>query len=604
MKVLGIYDGHCASAALLVDGKIVSAVSEERFTRQKNDFCYPKRSIDSCLMQAGISPNELDSVAFVTVNAPPILARIKKYCSFTIKDSIREQNEHWKPVLVEGKKSDFFQRIQQDPRFRDLQTNYDFSQLMKDGVIHKDDIGRFREIRKATAANHLDIPEGKIHFIDHHRCHAYYAYYASPFRKNNMLVLTLDGFGDGANATISLSTEDGLVEQFRTDQANIGRIYRFMTLLLGMKLAEHEYKVMGLAPYAKEKHMQPVLDEFRKTLKVEGLEWKYDHKPRDHFFHYKEALEGQRFDNIAGGLQAYTEELVTAWVRNAMEKFNANTLVLSGGVAMNVKANGKLAKMEGLDSFFVPLSPADESNAIGAAYYEADRLLREQGGEPQSVLQPISNAYLGPDFSDNEVKQALEMHGMFDKYGVEEGPGPERLAGLLAKNYIIGRCCARMEFGARALGNRSIMANPSQWENVKKINDQIKFRDFWMPFTPSILAERADDYIQNPKGLSAPFMTIAFDGTELAKKELVAAIHPADFTVRPQALKREDNPEYYDIIKAFEKKTGIGGILNTSLNLHGKPIVCSPEDAIDLFENSELDMILIGKYLISRKGFD
>jgi carbamoyltransferase len=183
---------------------------------------------------------------------------------------------------------------------------------------------------------------------------------------------------------------------------------------------------------------------------------------------------------------------------------------------------------------------------------------------------------------------------------VTKGLEARDIARLLTEGKIIARCAGRMEFGLRALGNRTIMADPRDYRIVRKINEAIKFRDFWMPFTPTILAERESDYIVNPKNLSSPFMTMAFDSTELAQKELIAALHPADLTVRPQILLEEKNPGYYSIIKEFEKLTGVGGILNTSFNLHGYPIVLGPEQAIFTLENSELDGVLIGDYYIER----
>ena len=468
---------------------------------------------------------------------------------------------------------------------------------MKDGIIMNDDFSKFREIRKNMVIKHLGVDDNKVSFVNHHTCHAYYAYYASPIREDNVLIVTVDGFGDVENATIFLSTKEGLIEKYRTNQANIGRLYRYMTVLLGMKLLEHEYKVMGLAPYAREKYLKPVLDIFKKTMKIDGINWVYDYKPKDIYFYFQDALKGHRFDNIAGGLQRYTEELIVQWVKNSMKEFNCNKLVFSGGVAMNVKVNKCISQIDNLDYFFVPPSGGDESLSMGAVYYEAENMLRNYNLEE---IKCLNDAYLGPEFSDEEVKKVLEDKKIFSKYKIIENPSPDTIADFLVRGKIIGRCWGRMEFGARSLGNRSIMANPSKWENVGIINNKIKFRDFWMPFTPSILNSRANDYLENPKNLSAPFMTIAFDTKELAKEHIPAAIHPADFTVRPQIIDRKANPEYYDIIKAFENKTGIGVILNTSLNLHGEPIVCSPEDAVYTFENSQLDMVLIGKYLIMR----
>ena len=199
---------------------------------------------------------------------------------------------------------------------------------------------------------------------------------------------------------------------------------------------------------------------------------------------------------------------------------------------------------------------------------------------------------MGPQYSEDDIIKAVDEYDLKSGFTIVKSPSPDWVVNSLCSDKIIARMSGRMEFGQRALGNRSILANPSNSRNIEKINRKIKFRDFWMPFTPTILAEREQDYIINPKNLKSPFMTMAFDSTELARDELIAALHPADYTVRPQILKREANPEYHKIIKLFESKTGVGGLLNTSLNLHGEPVVCSPSDAVHTFINSELDALL------------
>jgi carbamoyltransferase len=196
----------------------------------------------------------------------------------------------------------------------------------------------------------------------------------------------------------------------------------------------------------------------------------------------------------------------------------------------------------------------------------------------------------------------VERADLQSRFKILPSPSRDWIVASLISDKIIAHMKGRMEFGQRALGNRSILANPSNPMNIQKINRKIKFRDFWMPFTPTILAEREGDYLENPKKLRSPFMTMAFDSKELARRELISALHPADYTVRPQVLKKEDNPRYYDLIKSFEKKTNIGGLLNTSLNLHGEPMVCSPEDAIHTFLNSELDILLFDNFLAVVRG--
>ena len=265
---------------------------------------------------------------------------------------------------------------------------------------------------------------------------------------------------------------------------------------------------------------------------------------------------------------------------------------------MNVKMNMVIAQMPEVKQMHSFPSCGDESNPIGAAYYVYTQLCKKQGTTP--TIHPITDTYLGPDY-DDEVEEYIKANKLTEKYNVREAT-PKMVAELLAKGEIVARSVGRMEWGARSLGNRAIMANPSDLKYVWQINEQIKMRDFWMPFAPTILKEREHDYIENPKNIKAPYMIMAFNSTPLARKELRGAMHQADFTVRPQILEREWNPQYYDIIKEFEKITGIGGILNTSFNLHGKPVVCSPEDAVkETFEPSGLRHLLLGKSLISKK---
>jgi carbamoyltransferase len=366
-----------------------------------------------------------------------------------------------------------------------------------------------------------------------------------------------------------------------------------MTLLLGMKPNEHEYKVMGLAPYARDYVREPAYRVFKETLVVDGLDFKWKQKPTDMYFYFRDRFQGVRFDGIAAGLQLWLEEMVCEWIGNIMNHTGAEVLYYSGGLSLNVKANKSLAELPVIKEFHIPPSGGDESLSMGAAFY----LGAELGDKPL----PLENAYLGYEPSKNEAAEAVKPFRDQRDYEVIDNPGEDLLAELLAGGKVLARCVGRMEFGARALGNRSILCDPSKPENLNLINQKIKFRDFWMPFTPSILEERAQDYLVNPKKLQASYMTIAFDSTVLARKHIRAAIHPADFTVRPQLVSRKLNPEYYALIKAFESKTGVGALLNTSLNLHGDPIVCNVADAIKTLLESGLDGLILPGVLLLRR---
>ncbi|MFQ5692759.1 MAG: carbamoyltransferase C-terminal domain-containing protein, partial [Nitrospinota bacterium] len=253
---------------------------------------------------------------------------------------------------------------------------------------------------------------------------------------------------------------------------------------------------------------------------------------------------------------------------------------------------------------FVMPSCGDESNAIGAAYQVlyGDRP-GGPGGDRGDGFVPLENLYLGPESSPREIEEAMRQAGVSDRHEVRRPADVEaEAAALLVKDGVVARMAGRMEFGARALGNRSILADPRDYRVVARINKMIKSRDFWMPFAPTILAERSAKYLKNPKGLESPFMMLAFDTTPEGREALPAATHPYDFTARAQLLRERDNPAYHRLIRRFEERTGVGAVLNTSFNLHGDPIVCSPAEALETFERSGLPHLILGEFLIHKRG--
>jgi carbamoyltransferase len=267
---------------------------------------------------------------------------------------------------------------------------------------------------------------------------------------------------------------------------------------------------------------------------------------------------------------------------------------------MNVKAMMHIAGLREVDELFVCPTPSDESLAIGAAYMVMHDAVKARGGDPSKVLKPLPHAYLGPAPARDEIAAILREFAGDDRYRIHEKTDPATIASLLVQGKIVGRCAGRSEFGARALGNRSILADPRNIGVIRRINESIKSRDFWMPFAPSIKAERADDYLANRKGMRAPYMTMAFPTTPLAQKELTAGLHQADLTCRPQIVDRAQNVNYHEMITAFERLTGVGGVLNTSFNLHGEPIVQTPADAARVYRLSQLDALLLETALIEK----
>ena len=307
-------------------------------------------------------------------------------------------------------------------------------------------------------------------------------------------------------------------------------------------------------------------------------------------------IKYQRFDNIAGAIQSLTEDLILKWIKYWIMKTGVRNISLSGGVFMNVKACQRIVDANIADNIYVMPSAADESTSIGAAFYGAIQ------NDSKIEVQPIKDLYLGKEYLEEEIVSELDASCVSERYEISQ---PDNInctvAKLLSEDKVVARYAGRMEFGARALGNRSILANPRSFETIELINSSIKSRDFWMPFTPSVLDVDMDRYIVDHKKIFAPYMCVTFNTTELAQQHLKAAIHPRDKTARPQCVLRSWNPGYYELIEEFKKITGIGAVLNTSFNLHGEPNVCSPRDAIHTMDNSELKYLAMGSFLIVKK---
>jgi carbamoyltransferase len=587
-----------STVSIYCDGKIVAVTHEERFTRKKNDEVFPRKSIHYCLKEAGINAKDLDAIAIASFVSPfdDIVVRRSQW---SVEDYLYEQYQRWKPYLIDGDET-LRSLIDIFPDKIDLGMYP--SKYWKKNFKLPDRYERFLKDRNNIIADYLGVDNSIVKQIEHHRCHAAYAYYISPFRGENILAFTIDGMGDGLNATIGIYDENGNYKRvYETSECNIGRIYRYMTLVLGMKPNEHEYKVMGLAPYGKEKYAQNALDVFRDTLYVDGIDFKWKVKPTDSYFWFRERLEGFRFDNIAWALQSWVEELLTQWVQNAIHKFGIRKIVISGGVAMNIKAMGRIADLPEVEAMFVGGSGSDESMAISSSICLAEDLSRENGITWNSKdMFPIQNLYLGPSPDPKEIKEILRSLDS-DVYEVKEDFTAKEIALMLADGKIIARCTGRMEFGQRALGNRSILADPIDLRIKERINSAIKNRDFWMPFAPVIMDKFANNYLINPKNIECPHMTIGFETTKEGYNAMIAACHPADKSARPQILHKNDNSEVYEILEEFQKVTGRCALLNTSFNLHGYPIVNTPTDAMHVFENSGLDGLLLENTVILKK---
>jgi carbamoyltransferase len=585
MIVLGINETHCATAAILRDGRIVGCASEERFTRLKNDAGYPRLAVDALLKQCGIAPSQIDVVALSGARAAS-----REWLNRVLHD--------------EGYVKEYYGVSWPSPR-RALEKKMR-KWGAKFGLIDasRGKFGISQPERLAFVTDHLGIARERIVCLDHHTCHAAAAYYGSGFQGREALVLTNDNSGDGLCATASTGRAGTLARHEATPSApgSLGAFYSFVTLALGMKFGEHEYKVMGMAPYASEKYATRAEEALREVFDLEEsrparFRWR---KPGERYALLLKATLGLRFDAVAGGAQRLLEDTLLRWTRLMHERYGGTRLALGGGVFMNVKANMLIAEEDWLEELFAFPSCGDESNAVGAAYlgYLEECGRRGVVGTPE----PFGPAYLGNEVTDEDAEAVIRSRGLEGRYKVAfHDRIDEKIAELLVSDGVVARCAGRMEFGARALGNRSILANPSDHRVVPLINRMIKNRDFWMPFAPTILAERAPDYLVNPKGLASPYMMLAMPTRAEARDALAAAVHPHDATARPQILERAWNPEYHAVISEFQRRTGVGAVLNTSFNLHGEPVVCSAADAVDTFERSGLPHVAVGHWLISKK---
>jgi carbamoyltransferase len=605
MITLGIAAEHNSSACLMFDGRIVGLIQEERLTKLKNQVAFPLRAIERLVAQhLDGDTTKIDQVVVGGTESDPYFAAIDRYSNVTIEDHIREMHELWHPHFYGGKRNDgsFWRDMYLDGRQLNSDHNFDFS-FLKSGDSWSDDIRHFCEVERPSAVRrHLGFT-GTVETIDHHECHAYYAVYGAPIPIEefaNTLILTGDAYGDGNNWSASIVEADGSIRRLSAgDQQLIARIYKYCTLILGMKPNEHEYKVMGLSGYSKSsRHIKVVEDIFFEALDFRDGKWVSDNPLPDSYFALRDRLEGHRFDNIAAGMQNWATELTKKWAAHWIRKTGRTGVCFSGGLSMNIKSNGALLDLPELDWLSVPASGGDESLCVGACY-------ALHAGKNNIVAMP--HVYLGElaGVKGDEWSARLKETKMTERdFTIIEDIGPAEIAKLLAADWILARCVGAAEFGARSLGNRTILANPANAGNVKLINDAIKNRDFWMPFTPSILAEYAEDYIDNPKSVISPYMTIGFESKAENRSQIIGGLHGADYSARPQYVLKNTNPEFWEIIDQFRVLTGIPALVNTSLNLHGEPMNYSLADAARTVALSDLSMLSMPENQLLCKNVD
>ncbi|MFL6409473.1 MAG: carbamoyltransferase C-terminal domain-containing protein [Nitrososphaeraceae archaeon] len=573
--VLGINDGHDAGAALVKNGLTMAAVQEERLNNTKHFTGIPEKSIVEVFRISKADPSDVNLICLVSFD-PPGMENLK---SLSTRALIRLS-----PLLHSDRYIKFYTNFKRKRR-------------------------TFAHLRKIF--ERLKLLDTETTVIEHQTAHAACAYRTSPWGyngkdKDGILILTADGSGDGLSSTVNTGRDSRIQRiAFSSYYDSVGNaFYTEITRFLGLKPWDHEYKVMGLAPYGRAEYC---IEQMKKIIRV------HPHNPlrfentvgtiRSSTIQSKlrKLLVNQRFDNVAAAAQQHFEDLMKRWVQNAIRSTGIHKVACSGGLFLNVKANKILGELQEVDDIFFYPASDDEGTPIGAAlqgYYEYSA---REGIRPEHV--PVGEIYYGPSYSNDEIKEILDLatnnnekKWKYDYYDDIDGTTGE----LLVKGKILARSTGGLEWGPRALGNRSIIADPRNTRVVNKINFAIKQRDFWMPFAPSILDERKADYLVEAE--FAPYMIKAFDSTLQGGGKIPATIHPFDRTCRPQTVRKEWNQNYYKIIKTFESYTGEGAILNTSFNLHGYPMVGTPQTALWTLENSKLDGLVLGNYLITKNN--
>ncbi len=566
MTFLGIHDGHNASVALVAEGEVVFALQEERVVGEKNFTGFPQEALRVVLEEYGLKPGKVDHVALSSRFMTQGLDRESAITAFQHQGGLRR--------------------------------------VLLNKAAHMGLAQRWRERRSLAARmawlEDQGLPVARVTPVDHHDCHAAAAYHGLCGDDRPRLVLTLDGGGDWLCASVNVARE-GVLERVAETPAghSVGDLYSRTTCMLGFTPWEHEYKLMGMAPYVDERYGEELAEIFDGYL---GLNPRQPLEFRRKIFEstshilprLTRDLRGRRFDSICAGVQLFSERLVVEWARRAIAHTGIDELLLSGGVFMNVKLNQRLMELPEVKSVAAFPSCGDESNAIGAAMWLHHAVTGER-------CRPLQDYYLGPDFDEVAVRAAM------DEAGVEDWAEARRvkdihsvIADALAGGAIVARVSGRMEFGARALGNRSILADPANPLVTHEINQRIKNRDFWMPFAPVMMRARAGDYLANPKELPSPYMMLAF-GANGRHEEFIAAIHPADRTARAQLLEPGQNLGLEAILGHFGTATGRHVLLNTSYNLHGSPIASGPREALDTFRRSGLRCLALDSWWLRKK---
>lgn len=563
MIVLGVWDGHDSGASLIIDGKIVSAVNEERFTRRKQEVRFPYNSIKFCLENSSLRSSDIDEIAFASSDVSNTVSR-----AFP---KVSEDYYYVRRKLKTPSKLSNFNR----PILNNL------GRIMPNNMFRR--VNEYN-VRKRLSKLGFDGSQ-KLHFVEHHIAHAASAFFTSG--KKESIVLTYDALGDGISSSVNLCNSNGIQRLASSGTVDsLVLMYQEAVEILKMRILEDEGKVMCLADFSKYNKKNPLRDiyyiddlKIKSKLSFEGR-WKLLNKlafnlPKEDFcFLIQDAFEYH----------------IEKWISNIIDLQSPVHISLAGGGASNIKANMKIKKLIGDNNWFVFPQMGDGGLALGAALYIYSK-------HKKIPISELIDVRLGPEYDDSDIKRALLKHKLklsFDEISDPAGHASD----ILTKNKIVFWFQNRMEFGPRSLGARSMLA-PANLEGVRdKLNSIVKRRSKYQPFCPSILHDYCKKSLIDYKKES-PFMTMGY----YVKEEYLASLSQVmskDNSSRPQSVV-ESYGIYYNLLKNYQKETGIGGVLNTSFNIHGEPIVCSPEDAIRTQINSTNKYMVIGNYLVSLK---
>jgi carbamoyltransferase len=568
---LNAYHGD-AAAALVVDGALVAAAEEERFNRVKHCAGFPALAARWCLEDAGLRPHEIDHVA---VSRDPRANLGRKILR----------------MLRHGTSARYLrERLQNAARIRDVES----------------------ALRAALGVERI---EATMHNVEHHQAHVASAFFVSPFE--DAAILSVDGFGDFASTMLAEGHGNRFdVLERVTYPHSLGIFYTAVTQWLGFPKYGDEGKVMGLAPYGRPRYA----DELRRLVSLDGPLFELG---LDYFTHDTEGVdmtwdEGsptigriysdrlvellgparepgspmtEQYEDVAASLQAVLEEAYLHLCRTLLERTGLTALCLAGGVALNAVANGRIRLETPFRDLYVQPAAGDSGTAVGAAYYVWNQLL----GQPRSFV--MEHAYTGPEFGDDEIRAALAEAGLQAQRLDDEALFAE-VAERIAAGEVVGWFQGRMEFGPRALGHRSIVADPRSHSMKDVLNARIKHREPFRPFAPSILAERTGDWYE--QDYPSPFMVLVYK-TAADKREEVPAVNHVDDTGRLQTVEERLEPRYHRLISEFERRTGVPILLNTSFN-ENEPIVMTPQEAIETFRKTRMDVLALGNWLLRRNG--